>query len=69
MKRRYVDLDAFESRNIVKDGNVDYKYWFSKTNDQRVEAASIMISVAFREPDFLKNKVDRTIFSTRKHSS
>ncbi|MGI8634706.1 MAG: hypothetical protein ACR2KZ_04820, partial [Segetibacter sp.] len=26
MKRRYVDIDVFESRNI-KEGNVDYKYW------------------------------------------
>jgi hypothetical protein len=69
MKRRYVDVGVFESRNMVSDGNVDYKYWFNKTNNQRVEAASVMTAVAFREPDFLKKKVDRTIFSARKHNS
>ncbi len=68
MKRRYVDIDIFESRNIVSDGNVDYKYWFNKTNDERVHAASVMTSVAFREPDFFSKKVDRSIFSVRKHS-
>lgn len=67
MKRRYVDIDAFESRNMVNDGNVDYKYWFNKTNEERVHAASVMTSVAFREPDFFKKKVDRTLFSARKH--
>jgi hypothetical protein len=68
MKRRYVDVDIFESRNMVRDGNVDYKYWFSKTNDERVHAASVMTSVAFREPEFFMKKVDRSIFSARKHS-
>ena len=52
MKRRYVDVTIFESRNLVRDGNVDYIYWFNKTNNERVHAASIMTSVAFREPDF-----------------
>ncbi len=69
MKRRYVDVDIYESRNMVSDGNADYKYWFSKTNEERVYAASVMTSVAFREPDFFKKKVDRSIFSARKHST
>jgi hypothetical protein len=69
MKRRYVDVDVYESHNMVSDGNVDYKYWFSKTNDERIQAAGTMTSVAFGEPDFFKKKVDRTIFSTRKHPS
>jgi len=54
---------------MVSEGNVDYKYWFNKTNNERIEAASVMTAVAFREPDFLKKKVDRTIYSARKHNS
>lgn len=69
MKRRYVCIDTFESRNMTRDGNVDYRYWFSKTNNERMHAASVMTSVAFGEPDFFKKKVDRNIFSARKHSS
>ena len=68
MKRRYVDVDNYESRNMLNDGNVDYKYWFDKTNDERVRAAGIMTSVAFREPDFFLKKVDRTVYSARKHA-
>ena len=66
MQRRYVDMTIVESRNMVEDGNVDYQYWFDKTNEEKLKAAAIMIAVAFQEPDFLKGKVDRTIFSSRK---
>lgn len=69
MKRRFVDTDFFQSRNMNKDRNVDFGYWHQKSNEERLKAASIMIAVAFDEPDFLKKKVDRTIFSARKHSS
>ncbi len=67
MKRKYVSLDEFQSRNIAKDGNIDYKYWHDKSNDERLIAAGVMISAAFSEPDFFKKKVDRSIFSARKH--
>lgn len=67
MKRRFVNVDIFGSRNMVKDGNVDHRYWFDKTNIERVHAASIMTSVAFREPDFFKKKLDRSVFTIRKH--
>jgi hypothetical protein len=67
MKRKYVDLEIYEARNMAIDGNVDFKYWFNKTNDERLKAASIMTSVAFREPDFFKKKIDRSIYSSRKH--
>ncbi len=67
MKRKYVDLNVYESRNLVNHGNVDYRYWFNKSNEERLHAAGIMTSVAFREPDFFKKKVDRTFFSSRKH--
>jgi hypothetical protein len=68
MKRRYVDLEVYESRNMVNDGNVDYQYWFEKSNEERLHAAGVMTSVAFGEPEFFKKKVDRTVFSARKHS-
>ena len=67
MKRLYVDVDHFESRNMAEDGNIDYRFWHDKTPEERLHAACIMIAVAFREPDFLKKKVDRTFFSARKH--
>jgi hypothetical protein len=69
MQRRYVDTNIFESRNMLNDGNIDNKYWHNKTHTEKLRAAATMISAAFGEPDFLKRKIDRTIFSARKHSS
>ncbi len=68
MKRKFVDVSVVESRNMEKDGNIDYQYWFDKTLEERLYAATIMTSVAFNEPDFWHKKVDRTIISARKHS-
>lgn len=68
MKRKFVDIDFFQSRNMNRDGNADHCYWHDKSIEERLKAASIMISVAFNEPDFLNKKVDRTVFSARKHS-
>jgi hypothetical protein len=67
MKRSYVDTAEFSASNMVKDGNADRQYWFTKTNEEKLLAAATMIAVAFREPDFLQKKVDRHIFSSRKH--
>ena len=69
MKRKYVDLELYESRNLAAEGNVDYRYWFGKSNEERLHAAGVMISVAFKEPDFFKKKVDRTTFGARKQPS
>lgn len=66
MKRRFVDASVFESRNMERDGNIDYQYWFDKTLEERLLAAAIMTAVAFREPDFLLKKVDRTLIKARK---
>jgi hypothetical protein len=68
MKRRFVDMTVFESRNMVADGNTDFKFWFDKSIEDRLRASCIMTSVAFREPNFLNKKVDRTQFSNRKHT-
>ncbi len=67
MTRKFVDLTQFQSRNMSKDGNIDFGYWFDKTPEERLIGAARMIEVTFKEPDFLKTKVDRTIFSYRKH--
>ncbi|MBY0482373.1 MAG: hypothetical protein K2Q21_13520 [Chitinophagaceae bacterium] len=54
---------------MSKDGNIDFGFWFDKTNEEKLSAAARMIEVAFQEPMFLKKKVDRQIFSARKQSS
>jgi hypothetical protein len=67
MKRQYVNLEVYESRNMMNEGNVDYRYWFKKSNEERLRAAGVMTSVAFGEPEFFQKKVDRTLFTARKH--
>jgi len=69
MCRKYLDTTVFEARNMAKDGNIDFKYWHDKTIVERLKAAAIMISIAFKEPDFTTKKMDRSIFYARKHSS
>jgi len=61
-----VDKSYFRASKLEEQGNADYHYWFDKTVEERLAAAAIMIAVSFREPDFLKKKVDRTIFLARK---
>lgn len=65
--RKFMDLNAFEARNMQKDGNVDYMYWWGKSIYDRLKGAAIMNAVAFSEPEFIKGKVDRTIYSSKKH--
>lgn len=66
-KRRYVDTTSFRAYNMAEDGNIDYQYWFDKSVSERLKAAAMMNAVAFRQYDFINLKVDRTIFSARKH--
>lgn len=66
--RRHIDTSAFDARNMVSDGNADFQYWFDKSIDERLKGASIMNTAAFNVADFQKGKVDRTVFSSRKHS-
>jgi hypothetical protein len=61
-----VDKTIFKASKLEEQGNADFQYWFDKTIEERLAAAMIMISVSFREPEFIKKKVDRTIFSSRK---
>lgn len=67
MKKVFLDRSIFEAKSMAKDGNIDNKYWHDKTIEERMYAAAICNAAAFAEPDFLKNKVDRTIFTSRKH--
>ena len=66
MNRNYVDIEVYESRSLADDGNIDYQYWFKKSNEERLHAAGVMTSVAFKEPDFFKKKIDRKLFTARK---
>ena len=68
MKRRYLDTTFFKVSNMIKDGNIDFKYWFDKSNNEKMKAAASITAIAFNEPNFLQKKVDRSVFSTRKHS-
>jgi hypothetical protein len=67
VKRKFLDVSVFESRKMDNNGNIDYKFWFGRSVCERLTAASAMIAVAFKEPNFLVKKVDRTVFSSRKH--
>ncbi|HNF29482.1 MAG TPA: hypothetical protein PLY81_04315 [Chitinophagaceae bacterium] len=67
MKTSFLDRTVFEARNMTKDGNIDNNYWHDKSIEEKMQAAAIVTAAAFGEPDFLKKKVERTIFTSRKH--
>lgn len=62
-----MDKTIFRAYKMSEAGNIDYKYWFDKTNNEKIKAASVMTAVAFMQSDFITNKVDRSIFAARKH--
>lgn len=66
MKRTFVDINVISSRKMSKEGNIDFKYWFDKTIEERLAAAVSMIEVAFKTTNFIHRKVDRNIFSSSK---
>lgn len=68
MKRRFVDTSIIQSRNLERDGNIDFRYWHDKSNEEKLRAAGIMIAVAYNEPNFFTKRMDKSIFSERKHS-
>ena len=67
MKNSFLDRTVFEARNMTKDGNIDNNYWHDKSIEEKMQAAAIVTAAAFGEPDFLKKKVESTIFTSRKH--
>jgi hypothetical protein len=69
MKRAFVDVEIYTSRNMSKDNNIDYEFWFDKTIEERLAASIVMIETSFNTKDFVKQKVDRQIISSYKISS
>ena len=68
MKRTFVDVDIYASRNMFKDKNIDYQFWFNKTIQEKLSASVAMIELSFNTKNFVKNKVDRNQFSAYKRS-
>lgn len=62
-----LDRTIFRAYKMSEAGNIDFEYWFDKTNNEKMKAASGMTSVAFMQPNFITTKVDRIIFKARKH--
>ena len=69
MKKTFVDVDIYASRNMSKDKNIDYQFWFNKTIQEKLAASVAMIELSFNTKDFVKQKVDRQIFSSYKKTS
>jgi hypothetical protein len=68
MKRAFVDVDEYASRNMSKDNNIDYQFWFDKTIQEKLAASVAMIELSFNTKDFVKNKVDRNQLSSYKRA-
>lgn len=69
MKKSFVDINCIASRKMSTHGNIDYKYWFDKSIEQKLAASIAMIEVSFSTKDFVKQKVDRTIYSAFKRGT
>ena len=68
MKRTFVDVETYASRNMSKDKNIDYQFWFDKTIQEKLAASVAMIELSFNTKDFVKNKVDRNQLSSYKRA-
>jgi len=68
MKRAFVDVETYTSRNMSKDKNIDYQFWFDKTIQEKLAASVVMIELSFNTKDFVKNKVDRNQLSSYKRA-
>ena len=68
MKRAFVDVEIYTSRNMSKDNNIDYQFWFDKTILEKLAASVAMIELSFNTKDFVKNKVDRKQLSSYKRA-
>lgn len=66
MKKTFVDVDTYASRNMSKDKNIDSQFWLDKTTEERLAASIALIELSFNTKDFVKQKVDRQIFSSYK---
>ena len=69
MKRAFVDVDTYASRKMSKDDNIDYRFWWDKTLEEKLAAVVVMIETSFNIKDFVNQKVDRKIISSYKKTS
>ena len=69
MKRAFVDVDTFTSRNMSKDGYIDYQFWLDNTLEEKLAASVVMIETSFNTKEFVKQKVDRQIITSYKRTS
>ena len=46
MKRAFVDVHIYASRNMSKDKNIDYQFWFDKTIQEKLAASVTMIELS-----------------------
>ena len=69
MKRSFVNVDTYASRKMSKDDNIDYRFWWDKTLEEKLAAAVVMIETSFNIKDFVNQKVDRKIISSYKKTS
>ena len=69
MKRAFVDVDTYASRKMSKDDNIDYRFWWDKTLEEKLAAAVVMIETSFNTKNFVNQKVDRKIISSYKRTS
>lgn len=67
-KKYRFDRSVFDAYRMSEHGNIDNQYWKNKTVEERLAAAAITIELAFGIKDYWEGKVDRTVFSSRKHS-
>ena len=51
---------------MSKDKNIESQFWLDKTIEERLTASIAMIELSFNIKDFVKQKVDRQIFSSYK---
>ena len=69
LKKKFVDVNTYESRNMSKDKNIESQFWLDKTIEERLTSSIAMIELSFNIKDFVKQKVDRQIFSSYKKNS
>jgi hypothetical protein len=63
-----LDRTAFRATNHENKGN-DFSYWKSKTDAERLAAAFYLNSVAYNFDINNPPRMDKTVFSMRKHDS
>ena len=69
MKRAFVDVEIYTSRNMSKDNNIDYQFWFDKTIEERLAASIVMIETSFKSKEQFLGAPGHSFASWRKLTS